>query len=750
MRIGMHDFYRYVLAGAADINLDTIPYEFQAKRRLAIKANIRKKFECITCDSHFSSVLRANLRAINNTALELLLFGNTTDNIHHIYRYVLPETINDTEILALFNVANNRYKFYSTQDMTIMADRFMMFYKTFRLYIDCNEFGTYSNADIALQVYKLIVMFGVNDGFNPFRNIERYIKCHFSGDNLQVAIHDLALYFVPAKSTGLNLPQWQSFIFKHGRKAQHIFQCASLIEKSLGHVPVSLEQAYESYSAQTYKRWQEYPELAHLCATYVLPEYVFDACLALEKERKKSDSLPDIYIDGSEVGHANYYFTKLPVGDPHAYVLGHVTNCCQSIGGASEKCVIDGVKIDNAGFYVLLKKANNAKNLPVDKDGKINHRDFIILGQCFSWLSSSGNLIIDSWENLRPSDDAVVVDFLQEFGKRVTRNNVDIARVTIGLGGKTPNFYRDKAVGNPERINGGLHIYNDSTLQALIYQNDEKVAQKKLSCLAGREKEIVIPMGADDVKLIEQAISSQKQCRLLEQLFLSNEGRDLWHMLLGNDFKTLPDLIRVIKKSGLLILEIISLLHDYKVLTKKIWDFLLLHCIKSDEASLCHFFEDATSFLNELTENNLLKENYLLLAMAAYNSKPERLPNQHLILSEETMAYMYCQLHNNKNVSPINIAMLELYKVKLLSDDSVKLLVDHSQYAWLLAMSIFRLNMAKRLNVDTFNMLIQQPQNAENIVNQLLTPVSLQTGMFAKQNTIGGKKQEDICTLPSP
>ena len=100
MRIGIHDFYRYVLAGAANINLDTIPCEFQSKRRLAIKANIRKKFEYLSCDGHFSSVLRANLRAINNTDLELLLFGNTTDNIHHVYRYALSERINDMEILA--------------------------------------------------------------------------------------------------------------------------------------------------------------------------------------------------------------------------------------------------------------------------------------------------------------------------------------------------------------------------------------------------------------------------------------------------------------------------------------------------------------------------------------------------------------------------------------------------------------------------------------------------------------------------
>lgn len=62
------------------------------------------------------------------------------------------------------------------------------------------------------------------------------------------------------------------------------------------------------------------------------------------------------------VHHLNgYHLTKLAIDDPRAYILGHIAKDCQSIGGNSEKCVIDGITRENNGFYVFLKNKSSAK-----------------------------------------------------------------------------------------------------------------------------------------------------------------------------------------------------------------------------------------------------------------------------------------------------------------------------------------------------------------------------------------------------
>ena len=49
-------------------------------------------------------------------------------------------------------------------------------------------------------------------------------------------------------------------------------------------------------------------------------------------------------------------YKKLPDGDYLGLVLGDITDCCQSIGGAGAKCAKHGYLPDNGGFYVVTDK----------------------------------------------------------------------------------------------------------------------------------------------------------------------------------------------------------------------------------------------------------------------------------------------------------------------------------------------------------------------------------------------------------
>ena len=196
-----------------------------------------------------------------------------------------------------------------------------------------------------------------------------------------------------------------------------------------------------------YSRFDENPDFSLICRHYRMPESLFNRCLDLIPDRKKKDNLPDITIDGSTLSNtlkdcSHYVLTKLPIDDPRAFILGTITNCCQSIGGNSEACVIDGWRRENNGFYVLLeRKKNSPPNSPVKNSaGIINDKNFDIVGQAYAWKSINGNLVFDSWENLRPlSDDTIAVAMLTAFAEQaVTVPEHGIFQVTIGRGGRTP------------------------------------------------------------------------------------------------------------------------------------------------------------------------------------------------------------------------------------------------------------------------------------------------------------------------
>ncbi|HJD66631.1 MAG TPA: hypothetical protein LFV91_06370 [Rickettsia endosymbiont of Bembidion nr. Transversale] len=326
-------------------------------------------------------------------------------------------------------------------------------------------------------------------------------------------LHDtFATFSLPENKEHVTLKKWQGLISKHGKEAMKLFAVSDEIEeKKAGDTgihlaPENLQDAIFLQTQLTYERADEYPELAKLALKYKLSEEDFNQCLEIERQKKSFDNLPDITIHGKDLDYKldsstslkGYHLVKLPINDPRAYILGHIVQDCQSIGGHSERCVIDGITRENNGFYVLLKSKNSAKpNAEIfTSDGKIDYQNFDIVGQAYAWLSKLGNLVLDSWENLRNekededeeeendedeiedeeeakslNDDKVIVPLLKEFAKQVC-NTTNINRVTVGLGGKTPEKFKEIETEFPETILEG-YDYGDATDQALIYQKPE-------------------------------------------------------------------------------------------------------------------------------------------------------------------------------------------------------------------------------------------------------------------------------------
>ncbi len=332
--------------------------------------------------------------------------------------------------------------------------------------------------------------------------------------------------------------------------------------------------------------------------------------MGVHKKIKTSDNLADVVIHGAEINeaYADYCFVKLPFTDNRAYVLGHLTNCCQSMGGHSEKCVIDGVTRENNGFYVLLKKIHTSedKNIKISSplpivNGKINDAAYEIVGQGYAWLSEGNNLVFDSWENRTPGrDDRVVVDLLKEFSKQVTHaKNSSCIRVLIGNGGKTPSALKS-GISVREIMKEGVQ-YGDSLKQSTIYCNEER--RKVLLNKVGL---IVLPLLSQEwVNYFHKSCYSELDVEDTKKILLEYKKID-WNLLSLD--KELANL--TISKLKLIVRERIPL-------TASILDRVVMHARRGEdvdlEVQLKRDYERYLSYCNEKKIENTIWFQSLVL-----------------------------------------------------------------------------------------------------------------------------------------
>ncbi|WP_193392716.1 hypothetical protein, partial [Legionella santicrucis] len=75
------------------------------------------------------------------------------------------------------------------------------------------------------------------------------------------------------------------------------------------------------------------------------------------KRDNADKTIPDVIIDGKDIGYPGIYIKKLDTtsdkGAALAACLGKITHCCQYLGGVGSECVIHGITSPNGGFYVL-------------------------------------------------------------------------------------------------------------------------------------------------------------------------------------------------------------------------------------------------------------------------------------------------------------------------------------------------------------------------------------------------------------
>jgi len=351
--------------------------------------------------------------------------------------------------------------------------------------------------------------------------LAQYIEKH--GKDKETPLHDLTVFsFSQGK---FNKQAWAKLAIDNGPKITKRLFLAELIESKLGRAPESIEELESIAKTIKYSRAAEFPKLAEIFHENYIAEFNFNRILDNYKE-KTEDHIPDIFIDGSKLGHDRFYMKKLEKNDLRGFILGNKTNCCQYIGAEGSDCAEHGMTSPFGGFYVIFKReregrVNNLTNWIKNLEQSEYEQDFLksfsekitrnkylgiinnlkkehnnnidfstikqilktdfekelegeIVAQSWVWISNDNSLVIDSWERLREEDDKLFKPFMKKLGEEILTKNSEIKEITIGTGGYTPQNAGLNKIANA-KIPKDYKLYRDSDSQFLIAYRDKNL-----------------------------------------------------------------------------------------------------------------------------------------------------------------------------------------------------------------------------------------------------------------------------------
>ncbi|MEY3196806.1 MAG: hypothetical protein RLZZ59_172 [Pseudomonadota bacterium] len=422
----------------------------------------------------------------------------------------------DDNILNEFQKLTAKYGYFDAQNALHIG-----IYK--RCYDICEHTArftenNYRTGEVASRAFKMMALFSPEPlqgeldtaTLQTCRNIEK-----FMGKNVKTntPIHDTLMHNLPEyhpSTPEFNLPGWKGKLQEFGLglvrnfsdvpKIEGIIKAdTSLSENNPDGLPHNKNSFDYLLSRAIYPRYDENPEFGKIFKSYNAPEEMFNRALDLMRDgtlkvdasgaglsHKAEDNIPNIAL--KVPGKDDLYLVKLPSNDPRALILGQITNCCQSVSGDSEKCVIDGVNLPNNGFYVFLReeKGCNPSFNPNAIDWGNLEQKAKIVGQSYVWLGKDGALTLDSLEVLGSFRDKInVKDTMEALGKELSQKHQEIPRITLGMGGGTGDVLgapinKDHGLQeapSPESMKEG-YMYGDSKEQYEVYVSESTEAAR--------------------------------------------------------------------------------------------------------------------------------------------------------------------------------------------------------------------------------------------------------------------------------
>jgi dihydroorotase len=398
-------------------------------------------------------------------------------------KIVIPKDLKDWEPQVLFQTLNATYGYFDSD----LSDLFN------RLAIPCRKMTSLieGQAYDDAMAYKLMALF-----YDPKKNLDENFKLISQKFDTLITTkqdkmitspyHDTfltTLIHFPKREDVQDFDGWKSFIMNQGLKGLDFFAKYAQIRPAFK----SLQEAQEYLITQAYPRAHDNLTLAKLCKSMLISNYGFEAGLEEVKSgwpKKRTDNLPIVDISDET---NQYFWVKLPPEDMRAMYLGNmIPGCCQFINGDSQKCVKDGIRLSDNGFYVLLKFKNPPSGAPRIDNHEINLKNYEIVAQSYAWKSKNGNLCLDSIEwNRERVTTQTIQELMSKFSAKIFEEHPSIKHITIGQGGQTPQeIYPTCTIF--ETMKQG-YMYGDARAQ---YQIASQISQANLEKLKERFNEL--------------------------------------------------------------------------------------------------------------------------------------------------------------------------------------------------------------------------------------------------------------------
>jgi hypothetical protein len=302
--------------------------------------------------------------------------------------------------------------------------------------------------------------------FSNREEVERYIdqtirKARPDGRGLPFM--NAAHFTLPGKGLW-NVAHWRGVLSKCGPVVgKYLFAAAEIEDYCRTRdmkLPHNTAEIIDVARFILYADADRHPEFARLATQYDLSQPLFAKGLKiLTQQKKRSDRMPDVMIDGTDIGIPNYYMHKLPANDARGLVLGHIVNNCQTLGNNGEYAAISGMTDSHTGFYVWKQKTG----------GKITDNDRIV-AESWAWLSDNKagqEIVFDSFERLSPVYNHLARPFLEQYAHDLGKAGT-LSRVFLGAGGCTPKSAGFEKAQTPARPRAADREYPDSVEQYTV------------------------------------------------------------------------------------------------------------------------------------------------------------------------------------------------------------------------------------------------------------------------------------------
>jgi hypothetical protein len=228
--------------------------------------------------------------------------------------------------------------------------------------------------------------------FSSTQEIDRFLKDYndkFKDKDIPFSIRKAMDFQLPARGLW-NVEHWRKVIMQYGTRAVELLKDAPEIERHVRkkgqELPTTLNGLKAVVTQIEYDATNIVADFtAAAQANGIDTENYKQALDFINQNGQDIDQLPDIFIDGADIGYPNYYFTKIAPRDPLQCWLGDINNHSQSLTNpAGQYTMPHIVGSQFAASYVLKKKTG----------GKITDQDKIV-SDSWAYISEQNNIVFD-------------------------------------------------------------------------------------------------------------------------------------------------------------------------------------------------------------------------------------------------------------------------------------------------------------------------------------------------------------------